>query len=232
MDQKVGIKLSLAERKLILRDPIHIHPGLADPIKTTPSGDPVLLTLDDLEDLGGYIAAEANYTTDKKIRKKLDAIFSKIQDILETHADEEPPKSLKIKNAQRRTLIGDKVVEMAEWAATMLIGAEQLGIKDKPVERFPLPWSELAFLLLFAPIDKKTLKKLEPKEPIFTVGEIGGLLMLVAEAMIDAPGSQCHALSIIAKSLMGCLEAEVIGEDSGFRAQKKEQRTKLKKPKP
>ena len=120
---------------------------------------------------------------------------------------------------------------MAEWAAKLLIGAEQLGIKDKPVERFPLPWSELAFLLLFAPIDKKTLKKLETEKPIFTVGEIGGLLMAVAEAMIDAPGSQCHALSTTAKSLMGCLEAEVIGDDSGFVA-KKEQRPKLKKPKP
>jgi hypothetical protein len=74
-----------------------------------------------------------------------------------------------------------------------------------------LPWSELGVLLLFSPIDKKTLKKLEPEEPIFTVGEIGGLLMTVAEAMIDALGSQCHALSMTAKSLMGCLEEEVIG---------------------
>jgi hypothetical protein len=35
-----------------------------------------------------------------------------------------------------------------------------------------------------------------------------------------------------AKSLMGCLEAEVIGDDSGFVAKKREQRPKLKKPKP
>ena len=78
---------------------------------------------------------------------------------------------------------------------------------------------------------KKTLKKLETKKPILTVGEIGGLLMRVAEAMIDAPGSQCHALSMTAKSLMGCLEAEVIGDDSGFVA-KMERRPKLKKLKP
>ena len=195
-DERLGIKLSLEERKLILGDPIRIHQELADPIRATPTGAPVLLTLDDLEDLVGYIAAEANHTKDKKLRKKLDAIFSKIQDLLETHADEEPLKSLKFKYAKRSTLIGDKVVEIAEWAAKLLIGAEQLGIKDKPVARFPLPWSELAFLLLFAPIDKKTLKKLETAEPILTIGEIGGLLMSVAEAMIDAPGSQCHALSM------------------------------------
>jgi len=208
---KVGIKLSLDERKLILGDPIYIHEGLADPIRTTPTGAPVLLSLDDLEDLGGYVAADANHTTDKKLRKKLDAISSKIQDLVETHAGKEPPNSLKIKNAQRRTLIGDKVVEMAEWAAKLLTGAEQLGIKDKPVTPFPLPWSELAALVLFADIDKKTLKKLETEKPILTVGEIGGLLMAVAEAMIDAPGSQCSALSMTAKSLMDCLETEVTG---------------------
>ena len=210
-DANVGIKLSLEERKLILGDPIHIHEELADLIRFTPTGAPVLLTLDDLEDLGGYVAAEANHTTDKNVRKKLDAISSKIQDLLETHADEEPPKSLKIENAQRQKLIADKVVQMAERAAMMLIGAEQLGIKDKPVARFPLTWSERAVLLLFAPIDEKTLKKLETEKPILTVGEIGGLLMAVAEAMIDAPGSQCNALSMTAKSLMGCLEAEITG---------------------
>ena len=157
-ETKVGLKLSLEERKLILGDPIHIHQELADPIRATPTGAPVLLTLDDLEDLGGYIAAEANHTTDKKLRKKLDAIFSKIQDLLETHADEEPPKSLKIKSEK---LIADRTVQLAEWAATMLIGAERLGIKDKPVARFPLLWAERAVLLLFTAIDKKTLKKLE-----------------------------------------------------------------------
>ena len=150
-DERVGIKLSLAERRLILGDPIHIHNKLADLIRSTPAGAPVLLTLDDLEELGGQIAAEANHTTDKKLRKRLDAIFSKIQDLLETHADEEPLKHLKMKHAERPTLIGDKVVEMAEWAAKLLIGAEELGIKDKPVAPFPLPWSELAFATAVRP---------------------------------------------------------------------------------
>ena len=74
--------------------------SLPIPSEPRPTGAPVLLTLDDLEDLGGYVAAEANHTTDKKLRKKLDAIFSKIQDLLETHADEESPKSLKIKKRE------------------------------------------------------------------------------------------------------------------------------------
>jgi hypothetical protein len=129
--------------------------SLPVPSDTTSTGTQILLTLDDLEDLGGYVAAEANHTTDKKLRKKLDAISSKIDDLLETHGDEERPMSLKIKNARCGKFIAEKVVQMAERAAMMLIGAEQLGIKDKPVARFPLPWAELGVLLLIAPIDEK-----------------------------------------------------------------------------
>jgi hypothetical protein len=210
-EKKVGLELFVEEQTLILGVPVLIDERIAEFIRATAMGDPVLLTLDDLEDLSVYVAAAADHTTDEKLRKKLDAIFSKIQNLLDTHADDEPLESLKNKNSQRRTLIGDKVVEMAEWAAKLLIGAEQLGIKEKQVAPFPLPWSELAALLLFARIDKKALKKLEAEKPILTVGEIGGLLMAVAEAMIDAPGSQCSALSTPAKSLMNCLEEEVTG---------------------
>ena len=70
-NEKLGLRLTLAERKLILEDPIHIHDEIADPFRATPTGFPVLLTLDQLEDLGGHVAAEANHSTDKKLRKRL-----------------------------------------------------------------------------------------------------------------------------------------------------------------
>ena len=210
-DRKVGIKLTVEERKLILGSPIHIHPELADPIRATATGAPVLLTLDDLEDLGGYVAAEANHTKDKKLRMKLDGIFAKIDDLLETHSHEESPKSLKFEDAQRQKSIADQTVELAEWAARMLIGAEQLGIEEKPVARFPLAWAERAVLLLFTAVDKKILTKLETEKPSFTVAEVGGLLMAVAEALFNAPPLHSNALLSTAKSLMGCLEEEVTG---------------------
>src|SRR5512144_506913 len=115
-DEQVGLRLSLAERKLILEEPIHIHDDLAEPIRSTPTNAPVMLTLDDLDDLAGYIAAEANHTTDKTLRKKLDAIFSKIQDLLEMHSDQEPPRSLKIEDAQREKQLSEQTVQLAEWA--------------------------------------------------------------------------------------------------------------------
>ncbi len=208
-NEKLGLRLTLAERKLILGDPIHVHDELAVPIRATPTGAPVLLTLDQLEDLGGRVAAEANHNTDKKLRKKLDAIFLKIQGLLETHADEEPPKSLKIEDAQREKPLAKQSVQLAERAAKLLIGAEQLGIKTKPVARFPLPGAERAVLLMIPVIDENIHKKLATLKPKLTVGEVGGLLMAVAEAMIYAHPLHCFALIMTAKSLMDCLEAEV-----------------------
>jgi hypothetical protein len=208
-DKQFGLRLSSPERKLLLGDPIHIHDELAEPIRNTATGALVMLTLDDWDDLAGYVAAEANHTTDKTLRKKLDAIFSKIQDVLEAHTDEEPPKPLKIEDAAREKPLAEQTVQLAEWAAKMLIGAEQLGIKSKPVARFPLPGAERAVLMMTPTIDERMQQKLAAKNPTLTVGEVGGLLMAVAEAMLDAPPVQAFALIMTAKSLMNCLEFEV-----------------------
>jgi hypothetical protein len=209
--KKVALKLTIDERKLILGDPIEIPKELAEPIQATATGAPVMLTLDDLKDLGGFIAAGANQTKGKKIRKKLDAVFSKIQDLLVTHSDEGSTKTLKIKDAERQKLVADEDVELPEWAARMLLGAEQLGIKDKPVKQFQLPWAERGVLLLFTSADKTILNKLEAEKPSVTIGEVIGLLMKVAEALLDAPQLHRQALLSTANSLMYCLEAEVTG---------------------
>ena len=210
-NERFGLKLSIEERKLTLASPIHIHEELAESIRATPTGAPVLLTLVELEDLGGCVAAAVNLATDKKLRKKLDAIVAKINDLLATHGDEESPRSLKFEDARRQKIIADQSVELAEWAARMLIGAEQLGIKEKPVARFPLGWTERAVLLLFTGVDKEILMKLETEKPSVTVAEVGGILIAVATALFDAATLQSTALLSIAKSLMSCLEEEMTG---------------------
>jgi len=66
-------------------------------------------------------------------------------------------------------------------------------------------------LLMIPAIDENIHKKLATLKPKPTVGEVGGLLMAVAEAMIDAHPLHCFALIMTAKRLMDCLEAEVTG---------------------
>jgi plasmid stabilization system protein ParE len=47
------------------------------------------VTLDDLEELIGYVAAEANHAKDKKLQRELDRLFERMQTVLESYTDEE-----------------------------------------------------------------------------------------------------------------------------------------------
>jgi hypothetical protein len=192
-------------------DPINVPKELADAIRSTPTGAAVMLNLDHLEDLGGFIAAGANQTTDKKVRKKLDVIFSKIQDLLKAHSDQESPKIVQSEDAPRRKLVANESIKLAALAAKMGIDATQLGITDKPVTLFPLSWAERGVLLLFTSTDKTILNKLEAEKPSVTMGEVVGLLMKVSEALLEAPQLHRQALLSTAKSLMDCLEEELSG---------------------
>ena len=140
-----------------------------------------MMTLDDWRELAGHIASEANDTGDKKLQRRLDTIFSKIHDLLDLQTDEVPSTSLKMK--QPLTEESDKI---AEWAAKMLIGAEHLGIKSKPIARFPMPRAQRAILLRLPIISAKLQEKLAEDEPQLTVGDVGGLLIAVSEALLDA----------------------------------------------
>jgi repressor LexA len=46
-------------------------------------------TLDELDELAGFVAAEANHSKDKKSQKQLDGLFERIQALLDTHTDED-----------------------------------------------------------------------------------------------------------------------------------------------
>ncbi len=99
--EKVPLKLTATERKLVLNDLMSLDQEYEQIIDGTPSGKPVMMTLDELDDFGGYIAAEANHCDDAKKQKKLDAVFQKVQDLLETYTDEEPPSTIKFEDAKR-----------------------------------------------------------------------------------------------------------------------------------
>jgi len=49
----------------------------------------VMLSLDDIDDLMGYVAAEANHTDDKKLQNTLDKIFNRLNAYLEKYDDQE-----------------------------------------------------------------------------------------------------------------------------------------------
>jgi hypothetical protein len=47
------------------------------------------LSLDDIEEVQGYIAAEANHTKNKKLQRELDLLYEKLQRFLDNYNDQE-----------------------------------------------------------------------------------------------------------------------------------------------
>ncbi len=86
--EKLGLKLTLAQRGLLLESLLLIPREVEDAIRSTPPGEPLMFTLDELDDLAGHVAAAANHAEDKSLRDKLDRIYKKIAGLLDTHTDE------------------------------------------------------------------------------------------------------------------------------------------------
>jgi hypothetical protein len=92
---EVVIKFTPEERDLII-DHTFAGPDLTKRLQIAEIKGKHLITkysTYDLEELIGFIAAEANHTDDKKIGKKLDRLFERLSDILdnsiEYHDDDE-----------------------------------------------------------------------------------------------------------------------------------------------
>jgi len=99
--QKLALKLSTTERKLIVEELMCFDDIYEQLIVGTPADEPLMMTLDELDDFSGYIAAEANHCDDSKKQKKLDAVFEKALKLLDTYTDEEPaPQTLSFAEAR------------------------------------------------------------------------------------------------------------------------------------
>jgi hypothetical protein len=81
--ERINIKFTIEERDLIvnhtfagddLTERLHEAKAEGKHIK-------VAYTMGELEDLAGFIAAEANHAEDKKLEKRLDALYDRISDI-------------------------------------------------------------------------------------------------------------------------------------------------------
>jgi hypothetical protein len=75
---------------------MHLDEDYEEIIRTTPAAEPIMLTLAEWDDLGGFIAAEANHAFKKKLQRRLDAIVSRIEKLLSSHSDEDSSSELKI----------------------------------------------------------------------------------------------------------------------------------------
>ena len=81
--ERIKIKLTIEERDLIISHTFaddFLTQRLRD-AETNEKQIKVTFTLEELDDLAGFIAAEANHSEDKKLVKKLDDLYDKISEI-------------------------------------------------------------------------------------------------------------------------------------------------------
>ncbi|MCA9235685.1 MAG: plasmid pRiA4b ORF-3 family protein [Planctomycetales bacterium] len=226
--ERVPLKLTATERKLILAGVTCLDPEYEQIIQDTPAGQPVMLTLDDLDDFGGYVAAEANHCDDDKKQAKLDAVLEKIQSVLDRYTDDEPPQSLKIEDARQEKLIADQAVQIAEFAARALVAAKHLRIKTKPLDHFWLAPGQRDVLLLIPGVSKAVRNKLAKEKPL-TVAEVASMTMALAEDLLEGEPRQQAALLLVAKHVMDRLQQEIMAKAEPTVKTKSERRLQAKR---
>jgi len=86
--EKIAVRMTARDRTLLL-DHAFSDPEYAERLRPAPSGRGLVgdYSLDDLEDILGYIAAEANHTKDKKLRRELDALYDRLSQIQQDYDD-------------------------------------------------------------------------------------------------------------------------------------------------
>lgn len=89
---KLPVKLTMCERDLIINETF-CDPEYAKLAVVDGKGIKVDLSLDEIEDIQGYVAAEANHIEDLKLQKELDRLSDKLQVYLDTYDDQDHEQS-------------------------------------------------------------------------------------------------------------------------------------------
>jgi len=83
-ETKLPVKLTLRERDLI-RNTMFLNPDFDKDGTVVGESITVNLSLDEIGEIQGYIAAEANHTRNSKLERELDRLFDKLQALLDEH---------------------------------------------------------------------------------------------------------------------------------------------------
>ena len=116
----------------------------------------------------------------------------------------------KISEARRAKLIAEQATRIAERAAQALIAAEQLGIKQDKVDGVLPQEAERAVVAVLPAVPPKLKKKVLKQDAEFTVAEVAGMTLAVAESLLDAEPVQQVTLLLVAKSLMDSLTKRIV----------------------
>ncbi len=200
---KLSLKLTAAERKLLLEEPGCLQARLATIVQDTPAGQPVLLTRKQLETFGQRVATEAIDTKDKPRKKKLDGVLKKVFALLE---DANEVDRARESGAEENTLADMPVeqhsVRLAVWTAQMMDIAEQLGVRERKLKpSLTLSPYGRQLLLEMPDVPQSIQKKLAKNKIDLTVEEAAGLVMALAEGLLDSEPRRQPEILVLAQFL-------------------------------
>ena len=92
LDEKVGLNLTAAERKTILKDVEFLDDDYEQELRETPADQAIEFTLGDWDYLGGEIFNEAEAADDPKRKQKLISTFARIERLLAAYCTDEEPE--------------------------------------------------------------------------------------------------------------------------------------------
>ena len=91
-DETVGLNLTAAERRTILRDVEFLDDDYEQVLRETPADQAIQFTLLDWDYLGGELQIEAEAAGDPKRKERLSGIFARIEGLLAAYYTDEEPK--------------------------------------------------------------------------------------------------------------------------------------------
>lgn len=87
--EPVAVAITLRQRELIMEHTF-AEPDLTEPFRQAKAKSGKLLvklSLDELDELRGYVAAEANHAENKKLKRELDDLFQHLTTTMESYDD-------------------------------------------------------------------------------------------------------------------------------------------------
>jgi hypothetical protein len=223
-DEKLSLKLTASQRKLVLDEVMSLEREIEQIIRDTPAGESVMMNLGDLDDFGGYVAAEANHCDAPKKQKKLDTIFKKIQALLDKFTDEAPPNKARGVNAKDK-LISDQVAKISQFASQTLVAAEQLEIKMMVLDEFFLEPAQRDVLSLIPGVTQAVKMKLAQDGSAYSVEEVANMAMALANDLPNGEARRQVAMMFLAKHLMDHLQSGISGGATAKLARKTRAKT-------
>jgi hypothetical protein len=103
--------------------------------------------------------------------------------------------------------VSDEAAQIADWAAQVLLAADELGIANDPVEPFCLSPAQRRVVLLLPGVSKALKRKLTRPKPSFSLKEIAALTIVLAADLPHGDAWRKVAVLLVVRHLMDQLQA-------------------------